>query len=329
MAVAHLCGPGVEDPPLPGIPCSPYGRGMTTNATRSTAKRTKVQHQVAGLTVTEWPGTGTAVGPGTGSVPGATVFCLPGLGSSAAAWSALAGALPDARVLSVDLRGRGAGQGLTGPTGLRAHARDVAAILAELDLTEVVVVGHSMGAYLAPLVAQEADDRVAKLVLVDGGIPPLLPFFMGPRLTRFAFTRQMRGVDKQWPDIESLARKAKIGKMVASFPELRPVVLDMLTEEMTGPDGVLRPRADIDRCAADAVDTFYGVDVVPALEAVTVPMVAILAENKQSDGQKPFISDKAVGPWLARKPNLSVTRLKGNHVTVVFADEVRAACSLP
>lgn len=279
------------------------------------SRRPCYRRDVAGLSVIDWPGDGPVV------------FGLPGLGSSGTAWGPLAERLPDARVLSVDLRGRGAGRSLLGPTGLRAHAEDVARILTELDLSDVVVIGHSMGAYLAPLVAQEAPDRVRRLVLVDGGIRPSFPFFMSPAVTRMMFRRQLRSLDRDWPSVEALAAKAKIDKMVASRPELRPVVLEVLADELGGTPGALRPRADVDRCAEDAVDTFWGDDVVPALESLKVPAELFLAENMRWDGQKPFIADKVVTPWKERLPHLTVHRLPGNHVTVVFSPEVAAACT--
>lgn len=278
------------------------------------------QQQVAGLVVTEWPSSGRS--------PAGAVLALPGLGSSAASWKPLAAALPDTRVLSVDLRGRGSGMGMGGTTGLRAHAKDVAAVMAELDLRDVVVVGHSMGAYLAPLVHQEAPDRVAKLVLVDGGIRPAFPFFMGPRLTRLAFARELRSLDRDWPTVEALAAKAKMPKILASRPDLVPLVLQTLKDQSVRSGDGYRPALDVDRCIEDAVDTLWGPDAEQALARVTVPVEVFLAENQKWEGQRPFISDKAVAPWTARMPNLTVTRLKGNHITVVFEPEVAKACSL-
>jgi pimeloyl-ACP methyl ester carboxylesterase len=211
---------------------------------------------------------------------------------------------------------------MTGPTGLEAHAKDCARVLEELDLTDVVVLGHSMGAYLAPVVAQHAPGRVRKLVLVDGGIPADLPFFMRPWLTRFAFKKEMGSVDRDWPSVEALMRKARMGKMLAGREDLRPVLERILVESRTA---TLRPRADVDRCAEDAVDTFFGPTVPEALERLTVPAEVLLATSKKHDGQPPFISDKAVAPWVAKQPLLHVQRLKGNHVTVLFAPEVLAA----
>jgi pimeloyl-ACP methyl ester carboxylesterase len=185
-----------------------------------------------------------------------------------------------------------------------------------------------MGAYLAPLVAQEAPDRVRKLVLLDGGIRPALPFFMTAGLTRLVFRRELRSMDRDWPSIEAMAAKAKVGRMVAGRPELHPVVLQMLAEQCALTSAGLRPRVDVDRAVADAVDTFWGDDVMGAFASAQVPVEVLLAENAKAEGQKPFISDKAVAPWRDRRPDLTVRRLKGNHLTVLFdpavAEAVRA-----
>jgi len=277
---------------------------------RSTDRRT-----VAGLDVTVWAGTGP------------NVIALAGLTSTSAVWRPLAESMPAAHVVAPDLRGRGGSQHVPGGTGLLAHARDVAAVIAELDLTDVVLVGHSMGAYLAPVVAQQLPARVARLVLVDGGIRPALPFFMGRRLTKLTFRKQLRGADKAWPDVESFARHGKFDRMVASRPDLREPIMGILHAELGAGDGPLRPHIDVDRAAEDAVDVFFGPALEPALDALRVPTSVFLAQNQKWEGQRPFISDNAVAPWLQRQPQLSVTRLPGNHLTVLFAPEVRAAVS--
>src|SRR5579884_2852380 len=107
------------------------------------AHRPMAERDVDELRALEWPGSGQ------------TVLCLPGLGSVARSWQHLAGELPDARIVAPELRGRGSAAGLTGEPGLASHARDVARVVTGLGLSEVVIVGHSMGAFLAPLVAAE------------------------------------------------------------------------------------------------------------------------------------------------------------------------------
>jgi pimeloyl-ACP methyl ester carboxylesterase len=193
--------------------------------------------------------------------------------------------------------------------------------MAALDLSDVVVVGHSMGAYLAPIVAQEATGRVRKLVLVDGGIRPAFPFFMRPAMVRMMFRRQLKAADTTFPSLDALVQKARAGEMLTERPDLAPLVLGILDAESRRPDG-FRPKLDVDRAVEDAVDTFFGPDSAEALAALTVPAEVILAENQKKPGQKPFISDKAVAAAVAKQPLLHVTRLPGNHVTVLFAPEV-------
>src|SRR5205085_2269892 len=60
--------------------------------------------------------------------------------------------------------------GLPGPYGLHVHAEDVATVLGRFG--DAVLVGHSMGAFVAALAASGPTRyRVRGLVLVDGGLP--------------------------------------------------------------------------------------------------------------------------------------------------------------
>lgn len=268
--------------------------------------------RAAGLHVTEWPGSGP------------TVLGLPGLTSSGRVWSPLATALPEVRLLSPDLRGRGGSTGLAGPTGLRAHARDVAILVEELDLQDVVLVGHSMGAFLAPLVAQAVPGRVARLVLVDGGVPPQLPFFMGPRLTRTAFRRELRKLEGPWTDARTFTTTIA-GKALRSRPDVVDDVASWCAHDLAGEPGALRPRLDPDRLVDDAVDTFFGDAVVPALEALQVPAHLLAATQGKHDKAKAFLSERVVRDWTARLPLLTAERVQANHLTLLFTPELSRA----
>jgi pimeloyl-ACP methyl ester carboxylesterase len=270
--------------------------------------------RVAGLHVSEWPGDG---GP---------VLGLPGLGSTGRSWSPVAEALADARVVAPDLRGRGGSAGLGGPTGLRHHALDVAKVADELDLRDIVLVGHSMGAYLALVVAEELRDRVSRLVLVDGGIPPKLPFFLRPAVTRIVFRRQLAKGDRPWADAETFTRELS-GKMLANRPDLVEQVTAWAAADLTGPPGALRPRLDIPHVAEDAVDTFFGPDVVPALEGLTVPAHLLAATHGTHDRAKPFLADEVIAGWTTRIPLLTSERVEANHLTILFSPELAAAVS--
>ena len=64
------------------------------------------------------------------------------------------------------------------PAGLGQHAEDVCRAAEQLDpdaTGELVLAGHSMGAYVALLAVNARPDLFARLVIVDGGVPLPVP----------------------------------------------------------------------------------------------------------------------------------------------------------
>jgi pimeloyl-ACP methyl ester carboxylesterase len=105
--------------------------------------------------------------------PGASpVVLLHGGGSSAATWDRLAGALAitGRRALAVDLRGHGA-SARTPSYQLDEFRGDVIGVLDALGVDECALVGHSLGAYVASLVAQHQSGRITRLVLEEPPVP--------------------------------------------------------------------------------------------------------------------------------------------------------------
>ena len=98
------------------------------------------------------------------------MFAIHGITSSSRSWSLLAQEL-DRPVVAPDLRGRGRSNALPGPVGLVAHADDCAAALRAVTDEPAVVVGHSMGGFVATVLAAREPGLVRALVLVDGGLP--------------------------------------------------------------------------------------------------------------------------------------------------------------
>ncbi|UUL76555.1 alpha/beta fold hydrolase [Pseudarthrobacter sp. Fe7] len=128
----------------------------------------------------------------------ATVLAVHGVTSSHMQWAVLAGALPGVRIIAPDLRGRGRSSSLPGPYGMAAHAQDLTDLLDAVDAGRVVVLGHSMGAFVAEVFAHQYPDRVSSLILVDGGLPLPVPpgvtipqaiqAILGPAAARLSMT---------------------------------------------------------------------------------------------------------------------------------------------
>jgi pimeloyl-ACP methyl ester carboxylesterase len=110
-----------------------------------------------------------------GESDGPVVLLLHGVTSNHLAWSAVA-RHSELDLVAPDLRGRGRSNGVTSAAGMLAHAADLVALLDHLDIDRAVVAGHSMGGFVAATFAAEHPERVASVLLLDGGLPlPPMP----------------------------------------------------------------------------------------------------------------------------------------------------------
>lgn len=103
------------------------------------------------------------------------IVAVHGITASHRAWSAVARALPGVRIIAPDLRGRGLSNTLGGPYGMARHAADLETMMESIGLTRAPIVGHSMGGFVALVASELAPKRFPLLLLVDGGLPFVLP----------------------------------------------------------------------------------------------------------------------------------------------------------
>jgi lipase len=100
------------------------------------------------------------------------VVCLHGITAQHRAFNSAARHLGTTRgLVGVDLRGRGDSDKPESGYGLATHASDVVRVLDHLGLEDAVLLGHSMGAFVAMKTALVFPNRVRALVLLDGGWP--------------------------------------------------------------------------------------------------------------------------------------------------------------
>ena len=76
----------------------------------------------------------------------------------------------DYQCLTVDLRGHGNSHAHGGPLDIETHASDVNQVLRSLNISNAVLVGHSMGTRVIAAAAVQAPEGVGGLVFVDGSI---------------------------------------------------------------------------------------------------------------------------------------------------------------
>lgn len=99
---------------------------------------------------------------------GPPVLLLHGLAGHAGEWTDTARALCSrSRVLALDLRGHGRSERGPADVSRSAHIADVVAVVEQLDLAPVVLVGQSLGGQLALLVAARHPELVRGLVIAE------------------------------------------------------------------------------------------------------------------------------------------------------------------
>ncbi len=274
----------------------------------------------ATLAALHWQGTDDV---GQGVVP--TVVAIHGITANAWSWDPVAHQLDGGiDLVAVDLRGRGRSWTQPGPVGLRQHADDVAAVIHQLG-GPVVVVAHSMGTYVALLLAERHPGAVQSLVLVDGGTalhlpdPPLrddgtvtpmdafidevLDVSLGPVIER---------LERVWPD--RVSYQAMWAQHPAFVDGIGPDLERNLLADLTEVDGGFRTMVDPASVRLNGRELFADEEVRSALDRHPEPAILIRAEFGLMGTPPPLVADDMID----RYPQHRWIRADGfNHYTVM------------
>jgi lipase len=272
-------------------------------------------------------------GPQERSAP--TILAVHGVSASHRCFGLLADALPGVRIIAPDLRGRGRSNDLPGPYGMSVHADDLAAVLAALEPGPVVVVGHSMGAFVALVLAHRHPELVRAAVLVDGGIPLRVPAGLRPdevvqtvlgavaeRLEmRFACVDDYRGYWQQHPAFEGAWTAGGAGVALLE---------DYIAYDLTKGDDGLQPATRYAAIEQDTADLHAGETLLAALDGLSVP-AHLLWTRLGLQGEEPgLFGPEYIAEWQSRVPaleeHLSVREIpETNHYTIVMSSAGAAA----
>lgn len=251
---------------------------------------------------------------------GVPLLALHGITASHRAWHHVAGALPERRIVAPDLRGRGRSSELPGPWSLRDHADDQAGLLDALAIDRAVVVGHSMGAFVTVRFAAAHPDRVAGVVLVDGGLPIPHPdglapdevaaAVLGPALARL----EMRFADP-----------AAYVDFWRAHPAIGPVwddhLADYVAYDLVGTPPELRSSSVAEAVAQNVLELDGSDGYADDLASLRGPVDVLRAERGLLDQPEALYPAERVAAFAERMPALRVTEVAGlNHYTIVMTE---------
>lgn len=200
------------------------------------------------------------------------------------------------------------------------HADDVAALLDELGVDRCVVVGHSMGGYVAVTLAARHPERVAGLVLVDGG----LPLKGDPSLDPEESLRRTLG-----PAAERLSRTFASREEYRSFWKVHPSFAEWSDDieayvdyDLVDDDGALHPATSYEAMAADSRDLVTpGNDAIRALRDLAIDATFLRAERGMVDEPGGLFPAAWVAEQVQRQPRVRVVEVPDvNHYTITLSD---------
>lgn len=214
---------------------------------------------------------------------GRPIVLLAGFGLNHEVWDGTVLALGAGhRVICIDLRGTGRSDKPIGDYSMDRLAADVVAVLEQLDLRQVTLVGYSFGGQIALRVAATGPaERLAQLVLVcSNGVrasrSDAFPFGPEPGPLQAALVNAER-------ERRVATRRRTVATAFASDPD--PGLLDWL----------VRQQLQMPSWAAIACyDTYLNADLVDALPRVQIPVLQII-------GTEDPVTIAAGAPWVQER----------------------------
>ncbi|MCX4748814.1 alpha/beta hydrolase [Kitasatospora sp. NBC_01287] len=265
------------------------------------------------LAVLRWP----AADPGA-----PTVLALHGITANGLAWGRVAGELAGrVTLLAPDLRGRAGSAAVAPPYGLARHADDAALIIRQFGSGgPLLVAGHSMGAWVAALLAVRHPELVRQVLLVDGAVSFPLPAglaerevlaaVLGPAVARLSMTfadlaayRAFWQRHPAWPSVDAVAGDAYIARdLVGTEPELR--------------SSCVREAVEV-----DGGQVLLDADAAQAVRLLSCPAELLWAERGLLDDAQALYDEKRLADAALAGPGLVTTRVPdSNHYSILMGE---------
>jgi pimeloyl-ACP methyl ester carboxylesterase len=267
---------------------------------------------------------------------GPVVLALHGITASHMTWPWVARELQDdMQFIAPDLRGRGGSRELPGPFGMKRHADDCIAVLDHLGVDKAVVLGHSMGGFVAAVLALHYPERISELILMDGGIalgelPPdadvdqLMTVMLGPAVQRLSM---------KFDSLESYYDFWRVHPSVQEEGAWNEVFEAYLAYDLMGEAPELHSKTSKDAVFEDGRDSFTSEDLKRFLDDYAGQVTLLRAPRGLLNETPGLYSNDLVKDLTSRYADLRVVLIEDvNHYTLstsergakLVAEEIRA-----
>lgn len=244
---------------------------------------------------------------------GRPMLLIPGLTNGAAVWNSTVDALKNEYELHVFTLAGFAGQPAVAvdSTWLPRMRDSIIAYAQRQKLRKPVIMGHSLGGFLALDIARTAPDLASAIVNVDG-----LPF-LGATQDTSASPASVR------PQADAM-RKMMAGGNAAGYASMQAAQLrSMLRDTASFPAVLEMGRASDMRTTAEAMYGLYTTDLRPTLSTITVPVLNLHAWVAYKAYGVTRASTEAMLASQYRALRTGTTRLNDASYHFIMYDEPR------
>ena len=244
---------------------------------------------------------------------GPPALCIHGLTANCRCWDRIAGILePQHHVMAMDLRGRGLSDKPPKGYSVDHHVRDVSCLLKDQGLDRLVLIGHSLGAYISLAFAARYPNQVDRLILIDGA---------GDLSSA------------QWDQIEGIIKPSldRLGQVLPSFedyvaplkqvPFLQPwsEFLDTFFRyEIEGMDGGFRSRIRAEHIREE-IFNIRQVQASQFYPRISCPVLILRATEGILSQEDLVLPEAAAARMLKEIPDARCVEVNGsNHYGIIF-----------
>ncbi len=244
---------------------------------------------------------------------GSQVLCVHGLTANCRCWDVMASSLtPENTILAIDLRGRGLSDKPSAGYSMRHHIQDILGVLDGLKQEKIVLMGHSLGAFISLAFAAHYPERTEKIILMDGG-------------------GQLR--QDQWEKV-TVAIKPSLDRLGQVFPSLDAYVAHMKQAPFLQPWS--QAIEDYFQYESEAVEGGVCSRIKPAniqeeiqniqqevpseyYPKVSCPVLILRATNGILSRDDLVLPESAVEKMVSEIPNAQRVNVDGtNHFSILF-----------
>ncbi|HKO99652.1 MAG TPA: alpha/beta hydrolase [Pyrinomonadaceae bacterium] len=247
------------------------------------------------------------------------VVAIHGLTASFLSYAGVAEMLEGRRpIFAPDLRGRGNSDKPEGPYGMAQHARDVAVAMQTLELGPSVIVGHSMGAFVATALAEQNPELVSGIIMIDGGYVPDLP--VGVDASQMLDATLALRIAQLTKTYDSRGAFIEFWRAQPNFPpdDWNPWIEQFLDYEVAG-ETTVQPKAAASGVRLDVAEAFKKDEIVGRLKSLRVPVLLLRAEKGMERSQPPIFPDSMMQSFRDCIPEMKEEMISGTtHFTITL-----------